>query len=492
MNIQTDRALVAAEAPAVRYCTVTITAPKPARTADRPARPAARVAIVLDRSGSMAGSKLAMARNAVDHAMRLLGDRDQLAVVCYDDQVDVLLASAPASGEAKTMAQSRLRAIDARGSTDMAAGWRAAAEQVGACPRTPSGGTGPVQRSKEETDDAAEQIGACPRMPSGGTDTVPSRAEETDDAGASQVRSGGDPAVDAAAPNPARVMLLTDGLANVGETNPDVLSGVAAKLKADGIVTSTFGVGADFDDALLSRIATSGGGHFYFIEHAKQIPDILTSELGDALNIVARDAEFIIRDSIGAKSMCLNDFPTDMDEDGLHIRLGDLSEGQEVTLVLATEIGPKTLGASTSILLRLADRERVLYGAPMDVSWASVDADASRTQPVNRDVIIAAAMLLAERARAEALELNRAGMFDRAELILAKAIARIRALGDDLREIQAIANSLEDVAPRYALAMEPMLAKQQFFQSYTINRSRAGDGKGRTSRRAPGATPTGS
>ena len=274
-------------------------------------------------------------------------------------------------------------------------------------------------------------------------------------------------------------MLLTDGLANVGETNPDVLSGVAAKLKADGIVTSTFGVGADFDDALLSRIATAGGGHFYFIEHAKQVPDILTSELGDALNIVARDAELIVRDSIGAKSMCLNDFPTDMDEDGLHNRLGDLSEGQEVTLVLATEIGPKTLGASTSILLRLADRERVLYGAPMDVSWASADADANRTEPVNRDVIIAAAMLLAERARAEALELNRAGMFDRAEQALAKAIARIRALGDDLREIQAVANSLEDVGPRYAEAMEPLLAKQQFFQSYTVNRSRAGDGKGR-------------
>ena len=49
-------------------------------------------------------------------------------------------------------------------------------------------------------------------------------------------------------------------------------------------------MGADFDDALLSRIATAGGGHFYFIEHAKQIPDNLTSELGDALNIVARDA----------------------------------------------------------------------------------------------------------------------------------------------------------------------------------------------------------
>src|SRR5262245_17136429 len=130
MNIQTDRALVAAETPAVRYCTVTITAPARPRTEAAGPRPAARVAIVLDRSGSMADSKTDMARKAVDYAMRLLHDRVRLSVVCYDDEVDVLLAAAPASREAKSLAQTRLRATDARGSTNLDAGWRTGAAEM--------------------------------------------------------------------------------------------------------------------------------------------------------------------------------------------------------------------------------------------------------------------------------------------------------------------------------------------------------------------------
>lgn len=138
----------------------------------------------------------------------------------------------------------------------------------------------------------------------------------------------------------------------------------------------------------------------------------------------------------------VNEFATDEDEDGLHIRVGDLSAGQSVTLVLATEIGPRAEGASTAILLRVADRDRVLYGAPMEVAWQAVDADADRTQPVNRDVIVAAAMLLAERARAEALELNRRGHFSRARKTLAAAIASIRALGAGIPGVDAIAAEL--------------------------------------------------
>ena len=159
-----------------------------------------------------------------------------------------------------------------------------------------------------------------------------------------------------------------------------------------------------------------------------------------------RDAELIIRDSHGVKTTCLNDLPVDEDVDGLHIRLGDLAAGQDVTLVLATEIGARAEGASTAILLRLADRDRVLYGAPMDVPWLVVDAAANRTQPVNRSVVVAAATLLAARARDEARALDRVGAPARAEAVRKRAVAKIRELAADMREVNAIANGLEDAA----------------------------------------------
>lgn len=77
MNIQTDRAFVRAGTATVRYLTVTITAPRREARTDRPA---AHVALVLDRSGSMAGRKIDMAKKAVEHAVRLVNDRDRLAL----------------------------------------------------------------------------------------------------------------------------------------------------------------------------------------------------------------------------------------------------------------------------------------------------------------------------------------------------------------------------------------------------------------------------
>src|SRR5580765_7561418 len=112
MRIETDRALIPASVESVRYLTVNVTAPDSARRADRPA---VNVALVLDRSGSMDGRKLDMARKAVAHAIRLLDTRDHLAVVVYDNEIDVILESTTASPEAQALALKRLAGIGARG-----------------------------------------------------------------------------------------------------------------------------------------------------------------------------------------------------------------------------------------------------------------------------------------------------------------------------------------------------------------------------------------
>src|SRR5690349_17003469 len=126
MILDTDRALIPASSEATRYLTIKVTAPAAARERQRPP---VNVALVLDRSGSMDGRKIEMARTAVGHAIQLLNPRDRLAVVVYGDQVDVVLESKGASHEAKALANKRLVGVDARGSTDLSGGWsRGAAE----------------------------------------------------------------------------------------------------------------------------------------------------------------------------------------------------------------------------------------------------------------------------------------------------------------------------------------------------------------------------
>lgn len=128
MHIESDRALIPAHIPAARHLTVTITAPP--RKAPARERPPVNVSLGLDRSGSMAGRKIDMARKAVAHAIQLLDGRDKLAVVVYDDRIDTILEPTAASKDAKKKALDRLAHVEARGSTDLAGGWFAG---VAAC-----------------------------------------------------------------------------------------------------------------------------------------------------------------------------------------------------------------------------------------------------------------------------------------------------------------------------------------------------------------------
>lgn len=411
MRIAADRSLIPSSAVSVRYLSISVTAPVKAR---RTERPAANVGLVLDRSGSMGGSKIGMAREAVVHAVRLLDTRDQLAVVVYDDRVDTLLESTTASPEAQALAIRRLKDIDARGSTDLHGGWTRGADEVS---RTP---------------------------PAGAT---------------------------------ARLLLLTDGQANVGVTDSEALAGVAAALLTRGIRTSTFGVGADFDEELLARIATQGGGNFYFIERAQQIPDVLTSELGETLDVVANDAEVVVSGGPGLELVLLNDFRSEALADGLHVKLGDLVSGQVVQVVVALRWAARGVGMPASADCRMSDRDGHLFPEPMRVEWTTADSQANAAQPVNAEVVVAAAAQIAARARAEALAGNRAGRFDEAVAVLKAAAAEIRAIGGGIPEVERIANELEQDEAPMGTVLNSMALKERHFSNYSARRSRGAAGK---------------
>jgi Ca-activated chloride channel family protein len=418
MDIRTDRAQVPADRAVTRYLLVSVTAPERERRRDRPS---VEVALVLDRSGSMAGQKIDMARRAVQHAIRLLDTRDRVALVCYDTEVDTLLGSTSATAEAKTLALKRLTGIDARGGTDLCAGWLRGAEEL--APRT---------------------------------------ADEP-----------------AAEPSPLRrVLLLSDGQANEGETDPVQLARHAAALREQGIATSTFGIGADFDEVLMSRLATEGGGHFYYIEQPAQIPDFLASELGDTLDVVARDARLIVAGSAGVVTTCLSGFATDADDNRLTVRLGDLVAGQQVTLILAV----RTTGdpsATPAVSLRLTDRDAALFPQPMPIEWQVVDTGTDATQAVSLPVLEAVAETMADRARAAALDANRHGKWTDAEAIITRAVADIRALAPGAPSLERIASTLEARLGAFTEAMSSATLKSEHFSAYAALSTRTPEGRAR-------------
>jgi len=86
-----------------------------------------KIAIVIDRSGSMSGEKLEITKSAVAQFVRSLDPTDRVSLVTYDDQVDLVCGlEAPSEALAR-----RIEAIRSGGSTDLYAGWVTGAKCVG-------------------------------------------------------------------------------------------------------------------------------------------------------------------------------------------------------------------------------------------------------------------------------------------------------------------------------------------------------------------------
>jgi len=277
-----------------------------------------------------------------------------------------------------------------------------------------------------------------------------------------------------------RCLLLTDGQANVGIQDPAELGGLAATArKTARVATSTFGVGEDFDERLLRGMADASGGRFYYIERPEQIPDLLTSELGELLEVVARDACLTLQLPKGVEAAPLNALETAAVAGGIQIRLGDLVSGQQLDVVVGLKFPAGHAGDTVAVQFGLSDRDGALVAPPQALGWSYATDRAQQGQA--REVIVdrAVARLDAARARAEALELNRAGKFAEARSALGKTARRILDCAGDDDEMKAMAEELRVEGNEFAEMMDARSMKQRYFESYSISKDRAPDGKAR-------------
>ena len=78
-------------------------------------RPAIDLAFVIDRSGSMAGRPIELAKQAVSQAIGMLDSRDRAALVVYDNQIDLLHPLSRVDARSRSELRLGLASVDARG-----------------------------------------------------------------------------------------------------------------------------------------------------------------------------------------------------------------------------------------------------------------------------------------------------------------------------------------------------------------------------------------
>src|SRR5687768_15260870 len=122
-----------------------------------------------------------------------------------------------------------------------------------------------------------------------------------------------------------RVVLLTDGLANVGITAPDQLLGLCRTACGAGITTTTIGFGADYDEKLLRGMADAGGANTWYIERPDQATDVFAEELEGLLSLSAQNVSVEIRPAEQVTLTAVrHEYPTTKVPGGLRLELGDI------------------------------------------------------------------------------------------------------------------------------------------------------------------------
>jgi Ca-activated chloride channel family protein len=91
-----------------------------------------------------------------------------------------------------------------------------------------------------------------------------------------------------------RIILLSDGLANVGPSSTGALAHLGCQLESEGITVTTIGVGLDYNEDLMTAIAARSGGNAYFASSSRELPTIFAEEIGEAMTLTARDVRIRI------------------------------------------------------------------------------------------------------------------------------------------------------------------------------------------------------
>jgi Ca-activated chloride channel family protein len=378
LHLQPDRVLIRAGGRSRRHLRVEVVAPR------LPPPVPLSLSLVLDRSGSMAGAKLDLAREGAIRAIRSLRPEDRLSVLTYNQEVQVLVRSGAADESAKRVGERRLAEVRAGGNTDLCAGWLLGCEQVGL--------------------------------------------------GLDEGRLG-------------RCLLLTDGLANEGVIDRATIVRHAVELRKRGVTTSTLGVGGDFDELLLRQMAEAGGGNFYFAERAAQLSDFIAGETAEAIKVVAREAALVVDLPPGANLRSPNPFPIRSERGRSIIELGNLVADQVLSLVLTVEFPGGAEGERAVVQCWLWDAGSTLEGsAEQEFRYASKKA--YEAQPRNPEVDYEAAFAYATLARRRAAELGRDGQAKKGRAVLRKVAAEIRRhTGGDPRLLD-LASAIEQEAAR--------------------------------------------
>lgn len=238
-------------------------------------RPPLSLAVVIDRSGSMSGAPMANAKAAAARLIGQLDANDAFTVVTYSSGDEVVVPMTRATDASKATARAAIANIYDDGGTCISCGL--------------TRGAGELARSPV--------------------------------AGGLQ-----------------RIVLISDGQANEGIWDRGELAQLAQTTAAHGVSISALGVGLDFDEVTMQRIAAVGRGNYYFVENTADLATIFSRELGGLTETVASDVKLVVEGGSDVRVEAALGYPMERQGSAVVIPVADLRAGETRKVVLRVSV----------------------------------------------------------------------------------------------------------------------------------------------------------
>jgi Ca-activated chloride channel homolog len=313
-------------------------------------RPPLSLAIVLDRSGSMHGDAIVHARQAATGIVSRLGPQDQVALVTYDDEAEVVVSLTAMDAAGKERMRRAIAGVEPRGWTNLHGGLVLGRDEV-----------------------------------------------------ARSIRAG---AIN-------RVILLSDGMANRGITDTPTLARIAQAAADTGVRITTIGLGLDYNEDLMERLADNGRGAYYYVRDADGLEPVFAGELRSLQATVATAAELRLRpDCEGVEILEVYGYDWRTEGDEVVIPMTDLFGGDQRKIVVRLRTPAQDVGQRGVVTMTLGydraqgeGRDQTAVSLGVQVSGDPVAVEAS----IDKDILAEALEVESARAMRAAADAYRRG-----------------------------------------------------------------------------------
>ncbi|MGE5571592.1 MAG: vWA domain-containing protein [Bacteroidota bacterium] len=256
-----------------------------------------------------------------------------------------------------------------------------------------------------------------------------------------------------------RLVLLSDGMANVGITSPAALRAKTRSIAEKGISVSTVGVGSQFDEDLMINMAEGGHGNFYYVKNMDEIPRVFEQELMGLLSVVAQAITVEVNAMSGCRLVGVLGYEPQPTPDGAVLNLPDMYENDTKRLVLEIAHPPLPEGEHEvlGVTVDYTDATQALAAVSVSVrTRLNAGYGPAEAYKPNYEVMKRVELVRTALAKDEVVERNEEGDLEEGKQVLESRITALEELArehgaedpevrEEIRSLKGLVQQVEEV-----------------------------------------------